>query len=406
MPDGNSFDSRTTLSVGGKAYTIFKLAKVEAVHPEAKKLPFSLKVLHRKSPPQRGVSLAVRKADIEALARWKPKDEPNVEIAFTPARVLMQDFTGVPCVVDLAAMRDAMKVLGGDPAKINPLVPVELVIDHSVQVDEYGSSRAFTEQRSSSSSTATRSGYAFLRWGQRRSATSDVVPPGTGICHQVNLEFLAAACSTTKDGTSPTRTPSSAPTATPRWSTAWACVGWGVGGIEAEAAMLGQPVSMLIPAGRRVQAERQARRRRNRHRPGADRHADAPQEGRGREVRGVLRPRVWRPCRWPTGRLSRTWRSSTARRCGFFPVDVETLRYLDRHRPLAGAGCWWRRTTRNRGLFHDATTPEASYTDTLELDLLHRGAEPRRPDPPAGPRAADEHEAGVRGSVLPSSSPG
>src|SRR5205823_10336972 len=126
-------------------YTIYKLAAVEAEIPEAKKLPYSLRILLENLLRNEGVSLAVRKADIIALATWQPKAEPNVEIAFTPARVLMQDFTGVPCVVDLAAMRDAMKTLGGDPAKINPLVPVELVIDHSVQVDEYGTDRAFAD---------------------------------------------------------------------------------------------------------------------------------------------------------------------------------------------------------------------------------------------------------------------
>ena len=137
-----------------------------------------------------GVSLAVRKADIDALAMWQPKAEPNVEIAFTPARVLMQDFTGVPCVVDLAAMRDAMKSLGGDPSKINPLVPVELVIDHSVQVDEYGTAKAFADNVDLEYER-NEERYIFLRWGQKAFNNFKVVPPGTGICHQVNLEFLA-----------------------------------------------------------------------------------------------------------------------------------------------------------------------------------------------------------------------
>src|SRR5882757_7822068 len=140
----NSFGSLSTLSVGGKAHSIHRLAAIEATHPQAKKLPFSLKVLLENLLRCEN-GLSVRKADIEALALWQAKAEPTTEINFTPARVLMQDFTGVPCVVDLAAMRDAMKALGGDPAKINPLVPVELVIDHSVQVDEYGTQKAFVD---------------------------------------------------------------------------------------------------------------------------------------------------------------------------------------------------------------------------------------------------------------------
>src|SRR6476659_3132672 len=138
----NSFTSKSTLTVGGKAYTIHRLSAVEAVHPQAKKLPYSLKILLENLLRNEN-GLSVRKADIDALALWQPKAEPVTEIAYTPARVLMQDFTGVPCVVDLAAMRDAMKALGGDPAKINPLVPVELVIDHSVQVDNFGTAEAF-----------------------------------------------------------------------------------------------------------------------------------------------------------------------------------------------------------------------------------------------------------------------
>ena len=145
MPESlNSFQSRATLTVGGKAYTIHRLPAVESVHPQAKKLPFSLKILLENLLRNEN-GLSVRKADIDALAQWQPRAEPVTEIAFTPARVLMQDFTGVPCVVDLAAMRDAMKELGGDPAKINPQVPVELVIDHSVQVDEFGTPASFGE---------------------------------------------------------------------------------------------------------------------------------------------------------------------------------------------------------------------------------------------------------------------
>jgi aconitate hydratase len=231
MPTGNSFGSLSTLSVGGKPYTIHRLAAVEAVHPSAKKLPFCLKVLLENLLRNEGTSLAVRKADIVALALWEPKAEPNVEIAFTPARVLMQDFTGVPCVVDLAAMRDAMKALGGDPAKINPLVPVELVIDHSVQVDEYGTPTAFADnvkleyQRNEER-------YQFLRWGQKAFNNFKVVPPGTGICHQVNLEFLARGVFVDANGMAYPDTLVGTDSHTTMIN-GLGVLGWGVGGIEA-----------------------------------------------------------------------------------------------------------------------------------------------------------------------------
>src|SRR6478672_8491182 len=166
MPESlNSFASTSSITVGGKPYTIHRLAAVEAVHPQAKKLPFSLKILLENLLRNEN-GLSVRKADIDALALWNPKTEPVTEIAFTPARVLMQDFTGVPCVVDLAAMRDEMKALGGDPVRINPLVPVELVIDHSVQVDEYGTSMAFRDNVKFEYER-NQERYIFLRWGQR-----------------------------------------------------------------------------------------------------------------------------------------------------------------------------------------------------------------------------------------------
>src|SRR5262245_35859750 len=189
MPDSlNSFSSKSTLTVGGKAYTIHRLAAVETAHPQAKKLPYSLKILLENLLRNEN-GLSVRKAVIDALAQWQPKAEPVTEIAYTPARVLMQDFTGVPCVVDLAAMRDAMKALGGDPAKINPQVPVELVIDHSVQVDEFGTPQAFSDNVKFEYER-NQERYIFLRWGQSGFNNFQVVPPGTGICHQVNLEFL------------------------------------------------------------------------------------------------------------------------------------------------------------------------------------------------------------------------
>src|SRR5947209_8286891 len=240
----NSFGSLSSLSVGGKAYSIHRLSSVETVLPQAKKLPFALKVLLenllRNENP-----VSVRKADIEALALWQPKADPVAEISFTPARVLMQDFTGVPCVVDLAAMRDAMKKLGGDPAKINPLVPVELVIDHSVQVDDYGNPSAFANN-THLEYERNQERYGFLRWGQTAFRNFKVVPPETGIVHQVNLEFLARVCFVDEHGAAYPDTLVGTDSHTTMVN-GLGVLGWGVGGIEAEAAMLGQPVSMLIP---------------------------------------------------------------------------------------------------------------------------------------------------------------
>src|SRR3954468_22671390 len=240
----NSFGSLATLSVGGKPYTIHRLAAVEAVHPQAKKLPYSLKILLENLLRNEN-NLSVRKADIDALASWQPKAEPVTEIAFTPARVLLQDFTGVPCVVDLAAMRDAMKALGGDPARINPLVPVELVIDHSVQVDDSGNAQAFANN-TLLEYERNQERYQFLRWGQNAFRNFQVVPPETGIVHQVNLEFLARSVFVDEHGAAYPDTLVGTDSHTTMIN-GLGVLGWGVGGIEAEAAMLGQPVSMLIP---------------------------------------------------------------------------------------------------------------------------------------------------------------
>ena len=218
---------------------------------------------------------------------------------FRPARVLMQDFTGVPGVVDLAAMRDAhARRSAATPQKINPLVPVDLVIDHSVMVDDFGTPKAF-EKNVELEYERNEERYEFLSWGQKAFDNFRVVPPGTGICHQVNLEYLGAdrvdANERGRQDASPIPTRWSAPTATPPWSTASRVLGWGVGGIEAEAAMLGQPMSMLIPEVVGFKLTGKLHGRRHRDRPGADRHADAAQEGRGRQVRRVLRPRPRRP---------------------------------------------------------------------------------------------------------------
>src|ERR1700679_256882 len=243
----NSFAAAATLESGAQKVKYFKLSALEGVN--LARLPYSLRIL-LENLLRCEDGKTVTADDIRFLASWDAKAEPSREIAYMPARGLMQDFTGVPAVVDLAAMRDAMKVLGGDPERINPLQPAELVIDHSVQVDEYGSGNAY-DLNAALEFTRNRERYAFLKWGQTAFHNFSAVPPGMGICHQVNLEYLARVVFTTQ------------PTAdgkvfaypdtlvgTDSHTTmvnGLGVLGWGVGGIEAEAAMLGQPVSMLIP---------------------------------------------------------------------------------------------------------------------------------------------------------------
>ncbi|RUM93828.1 MAG: aconitate hydratase AcnA [Thiothrix sp.] len=239
----NSFDTQTTLNVNGKAYDIFQVSKL----PAADHLPFSIKILLENLLRNEDGS-SVTKADIQAIIDWDPKAEPSQEIAYRPARVLMQDFTGVPAVVDLAAMRDAVKKLGGDPEKINPLQPAELVIDHSVQVDNFGSDQAL-DLNGQIEFKRNEERYKFLKWGQQAFSNFKVVPPDTGIVHQVNLEYLARVVFTQdKDGV--TQAYPDTLVGTDSHTTminGIGVLGWGVGGIEAEASMLGQPISMLIP---------------------------------------------------------------------------------------------------------------------------------------------------------------
>jgi len=239
----NSFNSRDVLKVNGQEYEFYRLDAIKG----SETLPFSMKIL-LENLLRFEDGLTVNKEDIEALAAWDPQAEPSQEIAFRPARVLMQDFTGVPAVVDLAAMRDAMKNLGGDPDKINPLQPAELVIDHSVQVDKFGSASAF-EQNESLEYQRNQERYAFLKWGQKAFSNFKVVPPETGIVHQVNLEYLARTVFTqTNDGVLQVYPDSLVGTDShTTMINGLGVLGWGVGGIEAEAAMLGQPISMLIP---------------------------------------------------------------------------------------------------------------------------------------------------------------
>src|SRR4051812_14148612 len=244
-----SFGALTPLAVEGQTYHYYRLDALKAQGIDVTRLPFSLKVLLENLLRHEDGS-TVTADDIRGLAGWDPKAEPDREISFRPSRVLLQDFTGVPAVVDLAAMRDAMKQMGGDPKKINPLQPVELVIDHSVQVDVAGTPIAFA-MNAELEFSRNRERYAFLRWGQNAFENFKVVPPDTGIVHQVNLEYLARVVFTAPapDGKGQVAYPDTL-VGTDSHTTminGLGVLGWGVGGIEAEAAMLGQPVSMLVP---------------------------------------------------------------------------------------------------------------------------------------------------------------
>jgi aconitate hydratase len=354
----------STLEVGGESYEIFP---IDAPH-----LPYSLKVL-LENLLRNGQDESAR-----ALAKWDPSDEPSIEIAYTPARVLMQDFTGVPAIVDLAAMRDAMDELGGDPTKINPLVPVELVIDHSIQVDVFAERLAF-QRNAEFEFSRNRERYAFLRWGQTAFDNFSVVPPNTGICHQVNLEYLARVVET-RDGQAFPDTLVGTDSHTTMIN-GLGVLGWGVGGIEAEAAMLGQPVSMLIPqvVGFRLTGELPEGA------TATDLVLTVTQMLRERGVVGKFveffgpgLERLPLADRATIGNMAPEYGAT----CGIFPVDAETLRYLEfSGRPaerveLVEAYC------RAQGLFHEADAEDAAYSDTLELDLgevVPSLAGPKRP---------------------------
>jgi aconitate hydratase len=371
---GNSFGSQGTLTVGGDSYTIFRLSAVEQAIPQAGRLPFSLKILlENLLRTEDGQS--VRAEDVEALARWDSRAEPSREIAFTPSRVLLQDFTGVPAVVDLAAMRDAMKKMGGDPRKINPLQPVELVIDHSVQVDAFGSADAF---RTNAELEAQRNQerYVFLRWGQNAFDNFKVVPPDTGIVHQVNLEYLARVVFVNegKAGAGAPRSPWAYPdtvVGTDSHTTmvnGLGVLGWGVGGIEAEACMLGQAMSMLIPQVVGFKLTGQLAEGAT----ATDLVLTVTEMLRKKGVVGKF-VEFYGPGLAALPLADRATIANMAPEygatCGIFPVDAETLRYLrftgrsDRQVQLVEA------YMKEQGLFHCAETPVAVYSDHLELDL-------------------------------------
>src|SRR5437763_1018913 len=259
IPTGHdSLQTRSALEVGGQRYAYYSLGKAAGTLGDVSRLPFSMKVL-LENLLRFEDGTTVTRDDLQAMADWLKERRINREIQYRPARVLMQDFTGVPAVVDLAAMRDAMRQLGGDPHKINPLVPVHLVIDHSVMVDEFGNPRAFDHQMDFEYER-NRERYEFLKWGSQAFDNFQVVPPGTGICHQVNLEHVSQVVWTGPDQTGETVAYPDTLVGTDSHTTmvnGLGVLGWGVGGIEAEAAMLGQPVSMLIPevVGFRLEGE-------------------------------------------------------------------------------------------------------------------------------------------------------
>nr|MCU0703763.1 aconitate hydratase AcnA [Fimbriiglobus sp.] len=361
----NSFAAKSALSVGGKDYTIYRLSAVEKAFPQAKNLPFSLKILLENLLRCEN-GLSVDKDDIEALAKWNPKADPDAEIAYTPARVLLQDFTGVPCVVDLAAMRDAMKALGGDPAKINPLVPCELVIDHSVQVDSFGTSTAFAEN-TKLEYQRNQERYTFLRWGQNAFRNFKVVPPETGIVHQVNVEYLARVVFVNEKGEAYPDTLVGTDSHTTMVN-GLGVLGWGVGGIEAEAAMLGQPVSMLIPqvVGFKLSGKLKEGA------TATDLVLTVTQMLRKKGVVGKF-VEFFGPGLAELPLADRATIANMAPEygatCGIFPVDAETLTYLRSTGRTEEQVKLVEAYMKEQGMFHDASTPAASYSDVLELDL-------------------------------------
>ncbi len=374
----NSFGARSTLSVGGREYEIYRLDALQSKFDVAR-LPFALKVLLENLLRYEG-GPTVDAADIEALASWVATDEPSKEIAYAPSRVLLQDFTGVPAVVDLAAMRHAMPELGGDPARINPLQPAELVIDHSVQVDESGTPRAF-QVNADREFERNKERYAFLKWGQQAFDNFAVVPPDTGIVHQVNLEHLARVVFANETNGVVQAYPDTL-VGTDSHTTmvnGLGVLGWGVGGIEAEAAMLGQPVSMLIPQviGFRLDGE-------------------LPEGATATDL--VLTVTQMLRERGVVGKFVEFFGDGLARlpladratisnmapeqgaTCVMFPIDAETLHYLRFTGRSEEQVALVEAYAREQGMFHEPGAEEATYTDTLVLDLA--GVEPSL----AGPR--------------------
>jgi len=364
----NSFNSRASLKVGAKEYEIYRLDALDKAGISTGHLPFSLRILLEnllRTEDGRNVT----KEEVRALANWNSRSKPEKEIAFTPSRVLLQDFTGVPCVVDLAAMRDAMKQLGGDANLINPLQPVELVIDHSVQVDEFGKPEAL-DMNALLEFQRNKERYSFLRWGQTGFRNLAIVPPDTGIVHQVNLEYLARVVFVHESPGKRQAYPDTL-VGTDSHTTmvnGLGVLGWGVGGIEAEAAMLGQPVSMLIPLVVGVKLT-------GRLREGATatdlvltitemlrKHGVV---GKFVEYFGPGLRDLPLADRATIANMSPEYGAT----CGIFPIDKETLKYLKLTGRSEEQIALVEAYAREQGLFHDEKTPEAEYSELLSLDL-------------------------------------
>jgi aconitate hydratase len=382
MSSQDTFQSRATLSIGDRNVDIFRLdALTKAGIGDVATLPYSIRVLLENLLRHEDGSTVTR-SDIEAVANWDPKAKPSVEIAYRPSRVLLQDFTGVPAVVDLAAMREAFKRLGGDPSRINPLQPADLVIDHSVQVDSYGLLRSF-EDNVKREFERNGERYQFLKWGQRAFENMRVVPPGTGIVHQVNLEYLAKVVFT-RDVDGKTIAYPDSLVGTDSHTTminGLGVLGWGVGGIEAEAAMLGQPISMLLPQV-----------------VGFELTGKLPEGATATDlvlmVVEMLRKKgvVGKFVEFygaGLGSLSLPDRATIANMgpeygatMGFFPVDGETINYM-RFTGRDEADCQLvERYLKEQGLFRTDESPAPRFTDTLHLDLgdvVPSIAGPKRP---------------------------
>ena len=364
----NSFGAQATLTSGGKTVKYFSLAALK--DHDLSRLPFSLRIL-LENLLRHEDGRTVTADDIKFLAAWDAKAEPSKEIAYMPARVLMQDFTGVPAIVDLAAMRDAMRALGGDPEKINPLQPAELVIDHSVQVDEFGTANAY-DLNAALEFQRNRERYAFLKWGQTAFNNFSAVPPGMGICHQVNLEYLARVVFTTAaDASGEITAYPDTLVGTDSHTTmvnGLGVLGWGVGGIEAEAAMLGQPVSMLVP---QVVGYKLTGRLRE-GTTATDLVLTVTEALRKLGVVGKF-VEFYGPGIAELPLADRATIANMAPEygatCGIFPVDKETLNYLRLTGRDEASIELVEAYMRAQGMFHTADAPEAVYSATIELDL-------------------------------------
>ena len=392
----DTFHTASSLDVGDNRYRIYRLESLaKETSLPVDRLPFSLKILLEnllRCEDDRHVSAT----DIQALAGWDAAAKPDKEIAFMPARILLQDLTGVPAIVDLAAMREGIRRLGGDPGRINPLQPVDLVIDHSVQVDHFGSLQSFAAN-SKLEYERNQERYAFLRWGQKAFDNFSVVPPDTGIVHQVNLEFLGKVVFTRQSNGDTLAYPDTlvgADSHTPMIN-GLGVVGWGVGGIEAEAAMLGQPLIMLIPEviGFRL-------------------HGRLPEGATATDLvltivqmlrkKGVVEKFVefYGPGLSSLGLADRATIGNMAPEygatVGFFPVDNETLAYLRLSNRSPELISLVEAYSKEQGLFRTDDTPDPVFSETLELDLSEVEPQPGGPPPAPGPGAFARRQAVLR----------